>query len=137
MRGKHVATVDIMYTKNTAAIYMFYFHTSLLNKRTRLIHFIVYKFLIRNSIYTARKPLDHLCKMFDPFFNESRVIRSASVLKVFCFSGTTVLRQRLKARGVILIGVSLTLAGGEATIISAMEACKGVLHRLLEQGLLS
>jgi hypothetical protein len=125
--------------------------------------------------------------MCDPFFNESRVIPSANVLKVFSFSGTSILRQRLKAihrkkkvrefpvpsrdvttklslggnndvitefslprgslvsdipagdgklvnlflrcRGVILIGVSLTLAGGEAMIISAMEAFKGVNQR--------
>ena len=62
MRGKHVATVDIMYTKNTAAIYMFYFHTSSLNKRTRLIHFIVLSLYVE-LVYTERKPLDHLYKM--------------------------------------------------------------------------
>jgi hypothetical protein len=124
MRDKHVAIVDIMYTKNTAAIYMFYFHTSLLNKRTRLIHLLFISFLLE-LVYSERKPLGRLCKMYNPFFNESRVIPSTNVLKIFCFSGTTFLRQRLKARGLILIGVLLTLAVGEVMINLAMEACKG------------
>ena len=109
MRRKHVATVDIMYTKNTAAIYMFYFHTSLLNKRTRLIHFIVLSLYVE-LVYTERKPLDHLYKMCSPFFNESRVIPSANALKIFCFSDTTLLRQKLKDRWLILIVVLLTLS---------------------------
>jgi hypothetical protein len=48
--------------------------------------------------------------------------------------------QRMKARGLTLIGILIRLANGEGRgpYFFVMEACKGVQHRLLlEQGMLS
>jgi hypothetical protein len=42
----------------------------------------------RGLICTEHKPLGRLHKMFDPFFHEFRVIPSAKVFQLVCYSAT-------------------------------------------------
>jgi hypothetical protein len=42
----------------------------------------------RGLIYTEHKPICRLCKICNPFFYEFRVIPSASVLQLACYTAT-------------------------------------------------
>jgi hypothetical protein len=64
----------------------------------------------------------------------------ANLLKFVCYTAT-IFTTELMARWLTLIGVLLSLVGGErqegGMICLVMEACKDMLHRLLGQGWLS
>jgi hypothetical protein len=51
--------------------------------------------------------------MFDPFLNEFRVILSANVFKLVCYTATILTTEAVGYRGLTLIGVLLTIAAGE------------------------
>jgi hypothetical protein len=90
----------------------------------------------RLLIFTENKTLGRLCKMCNPFFHEFRVIPPAYGFQLFCYTSTHS-PQRLYASRLTLIGVLLTVAGGERLedmFYLATEACKS---RLLGQRLLS
>ncbi len=67
----------------------------------------------RGLIYTEYKPFCRLCKMRNPFFNEFKLVMSINAFKlVFCTS-TIYTPKKLKARGLTLIGVLISLARGK------------------------
>jgi hypothetical protein len=64
-------------------------------------------------IYTENMPRRRLCKMCNLFFYEFHVILSANVFHHVCYTATIYSLQRMWTRGLILIDVLLTLAGGQ------------------------
>ncbi len=64
----------------------------------------------RGLIYTDRKPLGRLCKMCNPFFNESLVTVCKCIKALYT---ATIFTTERMARWLTLIVVLLILAGGE------------------------
>jgi hypothetical protein len=88
----------------------------------------------RGLIYTENKPLGRHCKMSKSFFYAFPVNVNVNVIKLDCCTATFYTTDAKGYRGLTLVRVLISLAGGEGRGHDLF--CDGK-YQLLEQGLLS